>query len=390
MVSVMTKFTNIKLNRTIKKDIESKFFQGKAILLVGPRQVGKTTLSEDIISGFENNGYKIKKLNCDNPTDRDVLTNRDIEFLVKIIGEADIVFIDEGQKVTSIGQTLKLLVDYYKSEKQILVTGSSSFNLLDKTQEPLTGRKFVYHLYPLSISEIYQNKDFAKISKELESHLIYGNYPDVVGKPDFSIKREILEELTSSQLYKDILEFQEVKDSDTIRNLLKALALQIGSEVSYTELSQTLSISKNTVERYVDLLEKNFIIFRLSPYSASKRKEITKLRKIYFLDLGVRNTLINNLNELKLRTDVGALWENFLIIERIKKIKYEKMYTNQYFWRTYDKKEVDWVEDRDGKLFGYEFTWNVKKAKKAPEDWLLYDNASYKIINKDNYLDFIG
>ncbi len=377
--------------RSIKDDIKNKFFKGKAVILVGPRQVGKTTLSEKIITEYEQSGKNIKRINCDNPTDREILLNKDLEFLMKVVGDADIVFIDEGQKVATIGQTIKLLVDHYKDKKQILVTGSSSFNLLDQTQEALTGRKYVYKLYPLSFEELYPEKDFLKISKELETHLIYGNYPDVINNPDFDGKRAVLNELSSSQLYKDILEFQEVKDSTTIRNLLKALALQIGSEVSYTELSVIVGIDKKTVERYVDLLEKSFIVFRLSPYFKNKRKEISKLRKIYFFDLGVRNTIINNFNPLDMRNDTGFLWENFLMVERMKKRAYNNIYANQYFWRTYDQKEIDLVEEYGGELHGYEFKWNTKKTSKAPKGWLkTYKNASYEVITPDNYLEFVA
>ncbi len=376
--------------RIIKESIKNKFFKGKAVILVGPRQVGKTTLSEKILKEYEQNGQSVKRINCDNPTDREILSNRDLEFLMKVIGDADIIFIDEGQKVDTIGQTIKLLVDYYKDKKQVLVTGSSSFNLLDQTQEALTGRKYIFNLYTLSFEELYPKKDFLKISKELETHLIYGNYPDVINSADFTEKRMALEELSSSQLYKDILEFQEVKDSTTIRNLLKALALQIGSEVSYTELSAIVGIDKNTVERYVDLLEKSFIIFRLPPYSKNKRKEISKLRKIYFLDIGIRNAIINNFNTLDMRNDVGFLWENFLMMERMKKREYHNISTDQYFWRTYTQKEIDLVEEREGKLFGYEFKWNTKKIPKAPKDWIEnYENASYEVITPENYLDFI-
>ncbi|MBI3671470.1 ATP-binding protein [Candidatus Azambacteria bacterium] len=268
------------------------------------------------------------------------MSDRDIEFLEKLMDDADIIFIDEGQKVKTIGQTIKLLVDHYKEKKQVLVTGSSSFNLLDKTQEALTGRKRVYNLYPLSFPELYPKKDRLQIAKELETHLIYGSYPDVINQKGFSEKREALEELASSQLYRDILEF---------------------------------------------------IVFRLPPYFSNKRKEITKLKKIYFFDVGIRNILINNLNLLDTRSDAGALWENFLIAERMKKRAYEKIHSNQYFWRTYDQKEIDLIEERDGKLYGYEFKWNAKKrSPKAPKDWLeAYSNSSYEVITLENYFDFI-
>lgn len=374
--------------RLIQAQISTKFFQGKVIILTGARQTGKTTLSLEIIkkAGLEKEALF---LNCDNPTDRKLLTDKDLDFLKKVVGKAKVIFIDEGQKVETIGQTLKLLADYYKKEKQVLVTGSSSFNLLDKTQEALTGRKYVFHLFNLSLEEIYPQKNISDIVKSLENFLIFGNYPEVVGKETFDEKRELLEELSSSNLYRDILEFQQVKNSNIIFDLLKALAFQIGNEVSYTELANLLSIDKNTVERYVDLLEKSYIIFRLSPYATNKRKEISKLRKVYFYDLGIRNSVINNFSFLKERNDAGQLWENFILLERIKFQKYHKIYSNNYFWRTYDRAEVDLVEEREGKLFGYEFKWNKKRKKKAPELWKKYPKSYYEIITPDELEEFV-
>lgn len=331
-----------------------------------------------------------RKFNCDNPTDREFLSNKDLEFLKNLIGKNKVIFIDEGQKVETIGQTLKLLVDYYGKEKQILVTGSSSFNLLDKTQEALTGRKYVYHLFTLSLEEAYSDKNLLLIAKQLEFFLICGNYPEIVKQDSFDEKIKLIREMASSYLYRDILEFQQVKNSNIIANLLKALALQIGNEVSYTELANLLGIDKNTVERYVDLLEKSYIIFRLPPYATNKRKEISKLRKIYFYDLGIRNAVINNFNFLKDRGDVGALWENFVLVERIKFQAYHEIYANNYFWRTYDGAEVDLVEEREGKLVGYEFKWNSKKRKmKVPGLWKKYEKSSYEIITPQNMSEFI-
>ena len=378
------------INRLLEKTLKKKFFCGKALILVGPRQVGKTTLSKKIINDFKEKKYKIKKINCDNPTERKMLLDKDLEYLIKLVGDANIIFIDEGQKVESIGQTIKLLVDYYGKKIQILVTGSSSFNLLDKTQETLTGRKYVYKLYPFSFAELYGD-DFMQATKELEQHLIYGNYPDIViHQKTFIDKRESLEEISSSQLYKDILEFQEIKNSNILRSLLESLALQLGSEVSYTELASIIGINKNTVERYIDLLEKNFVIFRLHPYAKNKRRAIKKSKKIYFYDLGVRNTLINNFNPLNLRNDVGGLWENFIIIERIKKQSYKRIYSNNYFWRSYDGQEIDWLEERDSKLYSYEFKWKTHKKIKPPKLWLnTYTKAKFQVITPRNYLDFI-
>lgn len=364
--------------RLLKDQIKQKFFLGKVIIITGARQVGKTTIYEEILRNYPKEQIRI--FNCDNPTDRELLGNKDLEFLKQLIGNARIVVIDEGQKVENIGQTLKLAIDYYKEQKQILVTGSSSINLLNNTQEALTGRKYVFTLYPLSLEEIYPDKNQLTILKELESLLVFGTYPDVIKQKSFDEKIRLLQELRASYLYKDILELQQVKNSDALTKLLKALALQIGSEVSYNELSSLVGIDKKTVEHYIDLLEKSYVIMRLSPYTKNKRREISKLRKIYFYDLGIRNAVINNFNFLANRDDTGALWENFMIIERLKYRAYHNMYADQYFWRTYDGSEVDLVEERGGKLFGYEFKWSTQRKTRAPEKWLEYPGSSFEQI----------
>jgi len=292
--------------RFLQNSIKEQFFKGKAIIIVGARQTGKTTLSEMLIreSGCSD---QLAAFNGDDPSDKELLAGKNLEFLKKLIGDKKIVFIDEAQKITEIGQTIKLLVDYYKDNKHVLVTGSSSINLLSSVQEALTGRKFVHTLFALSVEEIYAGGDLLSLLKDLESVLIYGTYPEIVTGNSFAVKRDLLKELTDSYLFKDILEFQKIRNFEVIRSLVKALSLQIGNEVSYHELSSLLGIDKNTVRSYIDLLEKNFIVFRLSPYARNKRKEISKLRKIYFYDLGVRNMVINNLSFLNDRNDVEAL-----------------------------------------------------------------------------------
>lgn len=371
-------------SRILGKTITDKLFCGKAIILTGARQTGKTTLIKKILSA--NN---IQSFNCDNPTDRKLLNDKDLTFLQQLIGNKKIIFIDEGQKVPTIGQTVKLLVDHYGKEKQILVTGSSSINLLDSVQETLTGRKFVYTLYPLSLEEIYSRDQILDLFKNLPTYLLFGNYPEIVGLSTFAEKIELLMELQGSSLFKDIFEFQQIKNPTVLRDLLKALALQIGSEVSYNELSNLLGIDKKTVERYVDLLEKNFLIYRLSPYTTHKRHELSKLKKIYFYDLGIRNALLNNFNFLDSRNDVGALWENFVITERMKYRAYHKINANQYFWRTYNSSEIDLVEELDGKLYGYEIKWNEKKHTASPSGWQEYANSSYNIITPNKLSEFI-
>lgn len=375
--------------RLLKAKIEEKFFQGKAIILTGPRQTGKTTLAMDILNDSKLM-QKSRIFNCDDPLDRELLSEKNLEFLTQLIGDAKVIFIDEGQKVGSIGQTTKLLVDYFKKEKQIFITGSSTISLLNNTEESLTGRKYVYSLFPLSLEELYPEKNVLTIIKNLESLLIFGTYPDIMNQKSFDDKREVLKTLMTSHLYKDILELSSIKRSDTLHALLKALALQIGSEVSLRELSSLIGVDIKGVEKLIDLLEKSYIIFRLSPYTKNKRREISKLKKIYFYDVGIRNAIINNFNFLDERNDVGALWENFLMVERLKYQSYHHIYVNNYFWRTYDGSEVDLIEERDGKLYGYELKWNEKDGKKkAPEKWLEYPKSSYEVITKLNLKNFV-
>ncbi len=371
-----------KIKRTIEGSIRNDFFKGKVIIIAGPRQVGKTTLVEHLLK----NSTNVITFNGDSRKDRNSLAKNDFEFMNKLIGENEIVFIDEAQKVEEIGNTLKLLVDKYKEEKQIIATGSSSLNLLSNTSEPLTGRKFVYELYPLSVGEIYSQRHPLDLDKELENLLIYGSYPDIYNG-SLKLKENRLVEISRSYLYKDILELEEVRNSSSIDKLLSALALQIGSEVSLRELSNLLNLHIGTVERYIDLLEKNYVIFRLPPYYTNERKVLSKQNKIYFYDLGIRNALINNFNPLSKRNDRGALWENFLIIERMKLNAYTNRYVSKFFWRTYDGAEIDYIEKYADSLDGFEFKWS--KVKNAPKSWLEYTNAKYELINMDNFKKFL-
>lgn len=369
--------------RTIQNQIKNQMFQGKVIIIYGARQVGKTTLIKKI---EKNSSKEVLYLNCDEPDIRQDLINKTSTELKTVLGDAELIIIDEAQRVENIGLTLKLIVDNF-SEKQIIATGSSSFDLSNEVKEPLTGRKREFHLYPFSMAELKDRYSQRELNRLLEQRMIYGFYPEVVKQPNSA--KDQLKEITESYLYKDILEFQRVKKPNILTKLLQALALQIGSEVSYNELSNLVGVSRKTIIRYVNLLEKAFVIFRLPPYSRNLRKEISSLRKVYFYDLGVRNMLINNLNPLNLRQDVGALWENFLISERIKRNKNTARFVNSYFWRTHQQAEVDYLEGLKGRLEGYEFKWGDKQSK-APKQWLeTYSNASYKVINKNNYLDFI-
>jgi uncharacterized protein len=374
-------------SRKIHIKFTQNSFKGKVFIITGTRQVGKTTAIEQYLSSLSKK-YKVVSFNCDNPSDRENLTGKDLQFLIRLVGDADIIFIDEAQKVTSIGQTLKLLVDHFKDKKQIIATGSSSFNLLNNTQEPLTGRKRVYYLFPLSLEEIYGKSGLINIKRDLDTLLVYGMYPEVVTASSFDEKQKILIELVSSYLYKDIYEFQQLKSPDVLHKLLKALALQVGSEVSYNELGNLLGIDKNTVERYVDLLEKNFVIFRLSPYFTNKRKEISKSKKIYFFDVGVRNALINNFNTLDSRADIGQLWENFIIAERYKFRNNNDIRLQQYFWRDYQSGEIDLVEETPDTTIGFEIKWRKTKAK-APAAWSKKENTQFEVIHQDNFFEWV-
>ena len=357
--------------RTITRKLLNDFFQGRALILVGARQTGKTTLVRMALEQLGNR-YTVKTINGDDPLERDALTDKSLDYLRRVLGDAQILFVDEGQKIRTIGQSVKLLVDYFGSQRQIIVTGSSTLNLLDATQEPLTGRKFVYTLYPLAISEIFPRPDFLDLQKNLEERLLYGSYPRVVQQTSFEAKIRELRELVASYLYRDILELQQVKSPDLLHRLLQALALQIGSGVSYTELAQTVGADKNTVERYIQLLERSFVIFRLPPYAANQRRAISKLRKIYFWDTGIRNALIQNFNPLDLRTDSGALFENWMIAERLKRNAYEGKLVTSYFWRTYDGNEIDYLEESGGQVQGYEF-------KRRPAETRLFQKGGFSV-----------
>lgn len=364
------------IERALKKEIEEKMFKGKAIIIAGARQVGKTTLAQEIASN-----YKTIYIDCDNHTERELLERKDFNFLKKTVGNNSLILIDEAQKVQTIGETIKLMVDGFK-DKQVIATGSSSINLLDNTQEPLTGRKVVKNIFPLSMKEIYGQDGFLEFFKNMDEHLVYGSYPEVVLKDSYKEKTELLKEISTSYLYKDIFEFQQIKNSRILYDLLKMLALQIGSEVSYNELANNLGLDKKTVESYIDLLEKSYVIFRLHPYTRNKRKEVTKLKKIYFYDLGVRNSIINNFNSLDKRNDAGELFENFCLAERMKLRSYENIFAEQYFWRTHTGKEVDLVEEREGDTYAYEF--KITGKGKPSKDW-----ENFKIIGKDELIDFL-
>ncbi|MFH1790171.1 MAG: ATP-binding protein [bacterium] len=365
--------------------IEQNLEANKVVIIYGPRQVGKTTLVKNFL---KNTSLRYEYFTGDQLDFVEDFGSCNLDTIKKAIGDVELLVIDEAQKIPNIGRALKLVVDNI-DKIFVIVTGSSSFDLANATAEPLTGRKNIINLYPISIGELAKQNTIYKLEKKLDDYLIYGLYPNIVTYSDLRQKIKRLKEIKDAYLIKDILEFQKVKNSRTVISLLKLLAFQIGSEVSTLELGDNLGIDNKTVLRYLDLLEKSFVIYRLDGFSRNLRKEVSKMSKYYFYDIGMRNALINNFNKINTRNDVGQLWENFVIMERIKKNDYQQNYANYYFWRTYDKKEIDLIEERGGKLYGYEFKY-TKKTPSAPKDWIgTYDNASFEVINKENYLNFI-
>lgn len=373
--------------RSIANTIQNDLFKGKAIVLAGARQVGKTTLINSL--SYSVSRDNILYINADNPTDRDLFTHHDLEYYLPILSGKDLIIIDEAQRIINIGLTIKILVDHYQSTKQFLLTGSSTLRLLDQTSEPLTGRKFVHHLYPLSYQEIVDNTGELKTSKIQSQLLTYGSYPEIISLESSQEKIRRLLELFDSSLFRDILEFQSIKNPTILHSLLKLLSLQVGSEVSYSELGNLLRVDQKTIEKYVDLLEKSFVVFRLPAYSSHKKREVSKNKKIYFYDLGIRNAAINNFNSLANRDDLGRLWENFVIVERLKYRSYQGMHLNQYFWRTYDGAEIDLVEEGSGQLGGYEIKHQINKKSRAPAKWLEYKNSHFTTITPNSLKGFI-
>lgn len=373
------------INRIIIQRIKEVLFKGKTIMLFGPRQSGKTTLLEMLAGDIHE---KILLLDCDEPDIRKELTDVSSTQLQHRFGDAKVVMIDGAQRVKNIGITLKLIHDKIKGV-QLIVTGSSSLELTSETSEPLTGRKYEFLLLPLSTSEMIGYTDETTEKRLLEQRLLYGLYPGVVNEP--GNERKILTSLTGSYLYKDIFTFQDIRKPEIIESLLEALALQAGNEVSYHELAITLGIDQLTVRRYIDLLEKAFVVFRLRSFSRNVRNEIRKSRKIYFYDNGIRNALISNFSQISLRTDKGSLWENFLVSERLKLMNNLQIDSKRYFWRTAQQQEIDYIEERDGQLSAYEFKWAEKKTEKLPATFLnAYPEASSTFVNSINYLDFVN
>lgn len=357
----------------------------KVLVLYGPRQVGKTTLLTDFLA---TTSLKYKLDSGDDLYLQETLGSRSLTKLQEYAAGYELIAIDEAQRIKDVGMALKMMVDHIPGLK-LIATGSSSFELAGQIGEPLTGRKITLTLFPIAQLELASLHNHHKLKKHLEEYLIFGGYPEVLTAANTMEKKRILQELTGSYLLKDIFELERIKSPKVILDLLRLLAFQIGNEASLSELGAQLHLDYKTVARYLDLLEKSFVIYTLRGFSRNLRKEIVKKNKYYFYDCGVRNALIANFNPIHLRDDIGKLWENFLIMERLKKQTYHAIYTNNYFWRTWDKKEVDFIEEREGLLYGYEFKWTYRTGISSRQ-WLhAYPKARFQMIDRDNYLRFI-
>jgi hypothetical protein len=374
------------INRTIKKELESalKNTDRKVIILYGPRQAGKTTLIEMLL----HQDLSYKKYNGDDIFTQNIFSNNNLESLKREIGEKDLLIIDEAQRINNIGLSLKLIIDNLPIK--VIVSGSASFDLADKVCEPLTGRTKTFWLYPLSLREVKDKFPQMEKDKIIEEMLLYGMYPKIWNIEGKKEKEDYLFKYINSYLYRDILTISKIKKPKKIIDLLILLALQIGSEVSVSELAQNTNLTQSTVENYLDVLEKMFVIFNVRGFSRNLRKEISKTSKYYFFDMGVRNALIRNFNPLSLRGDAGAMFENWVISEKIKKSNNNRDFSNFYFWRTYDQQEIDLVEDSKGSITAYECKWK-KDTKKIPNDWKkAYPQSQFNLINKDNVFEFLS
>ncbi len=359
----------------------------KALVIFGPRQVGKTTLLQNYLAELKGK-IKFRLDSGDDIRLGEVIGSNDFSKIKEYAEGYELIAIDEAQKIKNVGQGLKIMVDEIPGIK-IIATGSSSFELAGQIGEPLTGRKITLTLFPVSQIELGNIHNNYELKSRLKEYLIYGSYPEVAANKDAAEKKRILNEIVGSYLLKDVLELEKVKGSKALLDLLRLLAFQVGNEVSLSELGRQLGLDYKTVARYLDLFEKSFVITSLRGFSRNLRKEITKKSKYYFYDNGVRNAVIANFNQIEMRDDIGKLWENFLIIESIKKQSYKKIYANNYFWRTWEGKEIDFIEEREGKLFGYEFKWKDRAAK-APKEWLKnYPGSNFQVVSPENYLEFV-
>jgi predicted AAA+ superfamily ATPase len=377
----------MKIQRFLLAQIKESLLPGKVLVLYGPRQVGKTTLANDLLASLP---LRSRFVNADELVYREPLSSQNRQRLGEVLGDAELLVIDEAQRVPNIGLNLKILVDGFP-KAIIIATGSASFDLANKISEPLTGRTLTFHLYPVSYPEIRQTWGPIEARSQLERWLVWGGYPAIVTTEDPSLREKLLGELVGAYLYRDILELEGVRRSEKIVDLLRLLAFQIGQEVSIAELATSLALNRQTVERYLDLLEKVFVIFRVGGFSRNLRKEVTKNPRYYFYDNGVRNSLIQNFNPLALRNDVGQLWENFLTVERRKGNQAAGRSVNSYFWRTYDQKEIDCVEEHGGKLYGYEFKWGEGEIRRVTRKEFseAYPGSALAIVSQENFEEFL-
>jgi predicted AAA+ superfamily ATPase len=359
---------------------------GKALLIYGPRRVGKTTLLQNFLKTTH---FKYKLDSGDNIRTQQLLGSQDFSQILAYIEGYELLAIDEAQNIPNMGLAAKIIVDQ-RPDIRVILTGSSSFELAGQVGEPLTGRKQTLTLYSLSQSELLSSYNSFELREKLEDFLVYGSYPEVVQAATYRQKVDVITEISNSYLVKDILAFDRVKNSKILLDLLKLLAFQVGSEVSLSEIGTKIGVDYKTIQRYLNLLEKAFVIVRLGGFSRNLRNEVTNKAKYYFLDNGIRNSLIAQFNGISQRNDIGQLWENFIFIERLKRRAYQSMYANMYFWRTYSQQEIDLVEDRDGKLHGYEMKWSASKLPNAPQQWTeAYPDSSYEIITPDTYQKFL-
>jgi len=370
--------------RTISWSIEKHLSDSKAIILLGPRQVGKSTLLQQLSSKFAS---PVIWWNGDDADIRTILSNTTSTALRSLLGKAKTLVIDEAQRIDNIGLSIKLIIDQLKDVK-VIATGSSAFELANHINEPLTGRKWEYNLFPFSFKEMVEEHGLLTEKRLLNHRLVYGYYPEIVNNPGEEELR--LKQLSDSYLYKDILIWEKIQKPDKMEKLIQALAFQVGNEVSYYELGQLTGLDNQTTEKYIDLLEKAFIVFRLGSLSRNLRNELKKSRKIYFYDNGIRNAVINQFSPASLRQDIGALWENFVISERVKFLAYNQVNCNQYFWRTHAQQEIDYIEERNGAMNAYEIKWNPKSKTKFPKSFLeAYDNVETKILTPENIQEFL-
>lgn len=373
------------IERILQDRIAERIEPNKVVLIFGARRVGKTVLMRQLIDDFAG---KTMFLNGEDYDTLALLEERSIANYKHLLDGIDLLAIDEAQNIPEIGSKLKLIVDEIKGVR-VIASGSSSFDLLNKSGEPLVGRSTHFYLTPFSQKEIAITENALETRQNLESRLIYGSYPEVVVSDNFERKTDYLRDIVGAYLLKDILSIDGIKNSGKMKELLRLIAFQLGCEVSYDELGKQLGMSKNTVEKYLDLLSKVFVIYRLGAYSRNLRKEVTKAGKWYFYDNGIRNAIIGNFNPLSIRQDVGVLWENYLISERIKANNNNRLGKEFYFWRTYDKQEIDLIEEGSGSLNAFEIKWGNKNPEAPGAFKDAYPNAIYEVINRENYLKYL-